>query len=146
MTLTDSDFAFYETFQAQVDAFGLENAFEDRADRNRYRAVAKALKAEKVAPVKAKKATKNETWSDAETDALVTLYLVAHDGQPGEWREVWPVFSKKFPNRSESAFRMHFSVIKGYDAKDAREGLTGGSVALRERLLAVDPVRFAAAA
>jgi hypothetical protein len=76
----------------------------------------------------------------------VTLYLVSWTGQPGEWVEIWPVFSKKFPNRSEGAFRMHFSVIKGYDAKDDRQGLTGGSVALRDRLIAADPARFASAA
>jgi len=44
MTLTENDYAFYETFQKQVEAFGLAIAFEDRADRNRYRAIDKAVK------------------------------------------------------------------------------------------------------
>jgi len=100
------------------------------------------VKADEVASVKK---TKGELWSDAEIDALVTLYLVSFDGQPGEWREVWPIFSKKFPARSESAFRMYYSVIKGYDSKDAREGLAGGSRQLRDALAKVDPARFVTA-
>jgi hypothetical protein len=53
LNLTDADYAFYETFQKQVETFGLANAFEDRADRNRYRAIDKVLKAEYVTPAKA---------------------------------------------------------------------------------------------
>jgi hypothetical protein len=53
LTLTDADHAFYEAFQKQVENFGLANAFEDRADRNRYRAIDKVLKTEYVAPTKA---------------------------------------------------------------------------------------------
>lgn len=48
MTLTENDYAFYETFQKQVEAFGLAIAFEDRADRNRYRAIDKAVKVERA--------------------------------------------------------------------------------------------------
>jgi hypothetical protein len=71
---------------------------------------------------------------------------VAFDGQPGEWVEVWPAFNKKFPNRNENSFRMYFSIVKGYDAKDVRTGLAGGSKKLRDCLLKTDPVRFASAA
>ena len=146
MTLTETNLAFYETYRPQVEAFGIASVFEDRDERNLYRTVEKALNTKKVTAKTATKRTKGETWSAAEIDALVTLYCVAADGNTGEWVEVWPIFSKKFPERSENAFRMYFSIIKGYDAKDAREGLAGGSIALRQALLAADPIRFASAA
>lgn len=146
MTLSASDLAFYETYAPQVAAFGVAGVFEDREDRNLYRSIEKALGNVKVALKKVTQRAEAQPWTDAEITALVTLYMVAFDGQPGEWREVWPVFSKRFPERSENSFRWAFSVVKGYDAKDERQGATGGSKALRAALLAADPVRFATAA
>lgn len=145
MTLSASDLAFYETYAPQVAAFGVASVFEDREDRNRYRSIDKALNG-KVVAKKVNQRAEAMPWTDAEIDVMVTLYRVAFDGQPGEWREVWPVFSKRFPERSENSFRWAFSIIKGYDSKDERQGATGGSKALKAALIAADADRFAAAA
>lgn len=94
-----------------------------------------------------KKSVTRELWSDAELDLAIQLYLVAYD-RPVEgetnWAEVWPIFTKRFPERGESAFRMVMSQISSLDTYVEWVGLKP-SAALTQKLRSADPVRFGAA-
>jgi hypothetical protein len=146
LNLTDADYAFYETFQKQVETFGLANAFEDRADRNRYRAIDKVLNTEKVPTGKvtkpAKTSAKYTNWNDTEWRALVGAYLRHTSGGSVNRKAVIAEHQAAFPFRTEGAVGIGISQLCGIDVESPANDVLTMNPGARIVASEVNPLRF----
>jgi hypothetical protein len=123
--LTAENLDWFETARPQVTAFGLLNTFEDRAERNLYRAIEKALGAGKVAAPKKAPVGKGrrgvQPWTTAEFHSVIDAYLRFSNGGAVNKKAVVEAHRNAYPDRTEGAVSYVISHLRGLDVTVAAE-------------------------
>jgi hypothetical protein len=108
---------------------------------------APAFTTKKASKVKGVRRSSTKTrWSGEEFDLIISLYLKYVDGVNGVENAyaVREAFWALFPDRSSSAISLCLAQVKGQDSYHPAKGMKDTSALLISKLVAIDPVRFAA--